>query len=78
MEQVKVKWKKLGSQYQAYMPSSPKDILSIISVQARAFNDARASYEVEPMNDISFKKFNKISDAKKYAESVINHLIMDK
>ena len=69
MTEGKVKWKKLGDQYT--IEDGEGNVIGMFMKQARAHNDKRASYEVEAINGIAFKKFTKISDAKKY---VLAHL----
>jgi len=70
LEGKKLKWKKIGDQYTAYY-DDPKDILGLFMKQSKSFNDSSASYEVQEMNGIKFKKFSKITDAKKYIESFL-------
>ena len=68
----KLTWKKIGDQFTVFRKSEPKDVLGMVMKQAKNNNDQSASYEVQDIDGIEFKKFPKIKDAKKYVEDYIN------
>ena len=68
---AKLIWKKIGIQYTVTLDGEPKDILGLIMKQSKSFNDGSPCYEVNRVDGIEFKKFDKLADAKKY---IVNFL----
>ena len=67
--EAKPKWKKLGDQYT--LEDKDGNVIGMFMKQAKGHNDQKASYEVQAMDGIDFKKFGKIADAKNYITSHI-------